>query len=163
MNFFNTVNDVAPLNNGEEEVTFPGSSLDPVPPPPKPKKGFIERAIDAISGSDDIQLNRAKQKALREAADREIAELDSQIAQTESTILTQQRERDPGYRREQKQQEAFMKARQGEARRAAALAAMLDEYERRHPIKNEKVISYYWAQLNLNNLWGLFARPQDIE
>ena len=155
------IRDVSP--DPETDLTQPapsGQSQSTIPDKPKPKS-WIDKVKDAFKSDPGIEEMRLEKERIRRETEQKCAELDTNIARKESELATTIRERDPAVIAERKRVEALLKARHAEARRLASLNAMISEYERRHPVKDESLISFYESQIDRENLWGVFGKTTE--
>ena len=154
----NTIPDVTPGDDEPmEEKHFQYKETDK----PPVKKSIFDRIADKLRTDPDIAQQRENQRAIKQKADAEIAEIDMQIAKREADEATRLREADPEYQQRKREAERLLKLRMKEAVRFAALIEICDEHIRRHPPKDQKLLSWCYAQLQNFNLFGLFSRPKE--
>jgi len=148
-----TPNDDEPME--EKRFEFKAQDKPPV------KKSIFDRIADKLRTDPDIAQQRENQRAIKQKADAEIAEIDMQIAKREADEATRIREADPAYKAQKKESERLLKLRYAEARRAAAVIWLADDLIRRHPERlDQQLISWCDSQLRNFHLFGLLSRPE---
>ena len=152
-------NDVmTPIDDPENRT--PGGTVNSLTERKKPKS-WIDKVTDLFKSDDDIKRLDDEQAKDDAEYSRRKAERAAEQARIESGIAERARRADPRVRAKEKQQESMFKARHAEARRLASLKEMITEYERRHPCKDEAAISFYEAQIQRENLWGVFGKGKE--
>ena len=136
-----------------------GGATSEVPDKP-PKRNWMDKLTDMVRGDEGIARRQGEISEINKKAADDIAVLERENFEAESKLAEQARKSDKGLQAQEKQRAVILNAQHSEARRLASLNEMISEYERRHPVKDEEVISFYQSQIQRESLWGVFSKQK---